>query len=79
MQHTARTCERFVYSIVKITTLYDYQTWWTISEKFMRCAKDCGLCFLDCAFQDADWLAGKLRPHGCKQREMPAYSNGTVW
>ena len=24
--HAARTCERFVYSITKITRLYDYQT-----------------------------------------------------
>ena len=28
--HAARTCERFVYSIVKITRLYDYQTWQNI-------------------------------------------------
>ena len=27
--HAARTCERFVYSIVKMTRLYDYQTWQT--------------------------------------------------
>ena len=25
--HAARTCERFVYSIVKIRILYDYHTW----------------------------------------------------
>ena len=25
--HAARTCEHFVYSIVKITRLHDYQTW----------------------------------------------------
>ena len=25
--HTARTCERFVYPVVKMTRLYDYQTW----------------------------------------------------
>ena len=27
--HTVRVCERFVYSVVKITRLYDYQTWKT--------------------------------------------------
>ena len=27
--HTARTCGRLIYSIVKITRLYDYQTWQT--------------------------------------------------
>ena len=33
--HAARTCERFVSSIVKITRLYDYQTWQThFYEKF---------------------------------------------
>ena len=48
----ARTCERFVYSVVKITRLYDYQTWQTFFEKFKRCAKVCGLFILDCAF----WL-----------------------
>ena len=45
--HAARTCERFVYPIVKI--FYDYQVWRTFFEKFTRCAKVCGL--LDCAFR----------------------------
>ena len=40
----ARTCERFVYSVVKITRFYDYQKWLThLFEKFTRCAKQCGL------------------------------------
>ena len=30
--HTARACEMFVYSRVKITRLYDYQTWHTFWE-----------------------------------------------
>ena len=50
--HAARTCERFVYCIVKITRLYDYQTWQThLWWKFTRCAKVYGLFFLG-----ADWL-----------------------
>ena len=36
---------------VKITRCYDYQTWLThLIEKCTRCAKVCGLFFLDCAF-----------------------------
>ena len=49
--HAARVCERFVYSRVKITRLYDYQTWQThLFEKFTRCAKVCGLFFLTVLF-----------------------------
>ena len=33
----ARTCERFVYSTVKITRVYDYQTWPTHSRGAQRC------------------------------------------
>ena len=52
--HAARTCERSVYSIVKIARLYDYRTWQTpYVEKFTRCAKVCGL------FLDADWLSSQ--------------------
>ena len=59
--HAARTCERFVYSIVKITRLYDYQTWPThLFVKFTRCAKVCGLFFSWFAFRVligwAEWL-----------------------
>ena len=63
---TVRIFEMFVYSIIKITRLYDYQTWLThFFEKFERCAKVCGLFFLDCALQMLiDW-AEKLRLHGC--------------
>ena len=54
--HAARTCERFVYSLVKITRLYDYQTWHThCFEKFTRCAKVCGLFSLIVRF--GCWLA----------------------
>ena len=50
----------FQYSIVKITRLYDYQTWRThLLDEFIRCAKVCGL-FLDCAFRMLIGWAGKL-------------------
>ena len=48
--HAARTCERFVYSIVKITRLYDYQTWQT---RFWRNLLE---LFSWLCFSDADWL-----------------------
>ena len=38
----ARTYERFVYSIVKTTRLYDYQTCQTHFLLFTRCTKVCG-------------------------------------
>ena len=47
----ARVCEQFVYSIVKITRLYDYQTRYVFWEKFTRCAKVCGLVFFLTAFR----------------------------
>ena len=63
-----RPCKRFVYSTVKITRLYDYQTWQTLFERFTRCAKVCGLFFFlffffSCllCFSDAGWL-GRQTP-----------------
>ena len=56
--HVARTCERFVYSTVKITRLYDYQTW--LCEKFTRGAKACGAFFLDWLIGWADKLHVRL-------------------
>ena len=48
--HAAITCKRFVYSIVKITRLYDYQPWKIpFLEEFTRCAEVCS--------SDADLLA----------------------
>ena len=58
---TARTRERLVYVIVRITKLYDYQTWRTLFEKFARCAKVYGLFFLDCAFRMLIGWADELR------------------
>ena len=53
--HAARTSERFVYSSVKITRLYDYQTWKTISFRNSRGAQwFAWLCFSS----DTDWLGG---------------------
>ena len=63
--HAARTNEMFAYSIVKITRFYDYQTWLThFFEKCTRCAKVCGLFFLDFAFRTLIGWADKLRSHG---------------
>ena len=54
-----RTCESFVHSIVRITRLYDHQTWPThFFEKFTRCAKECGLFFFLVALSGC-WLAGQ--------------------
>ena len=49
--HAARTCERFVYSIVKIR-FYDYQTWLTHSQGAQRYV---GFFHWLC-FSNADWL-----------------------
>ena len=49
--HAARTRERFVYSIVKITRLYDYQTWQTHFWRNSRGAQRFVGFFLDCAFR----------------------------
>ena len=55
--HTARTCERFVPYITKITRSYDCQTWQTFFEKFTKCPKVCGL-FSSIVFYGC-WLAGQ--------------------
>ena len=60
--HAARTCERFAYSIVIITRLYDYQTWRTHS---FEARKGLWAFFLDCAFRmligwaDTDHVEGE--------------------
>ena len=61
--HAARTFQSFVYFIVTITRLYDYQALQThlIFEKFLRCAKVCGLFFSWLSFLGADWL-GRQTP-----------------
>ena len=58
----ARTCERFVYSVVKITRLYDYQTWrtlffWEIHEV----RKGIWAFLLDCAL----WELIGWASYGC--------------
>ena len=52
-KHTAGTCEMFVYSIVKITRLYDFQTRETHflrssqgAQRHMSFFLDCALCML---------------------------------
>ena len=53
-----RSRSEIVYSIVKISRFYDYQTWPThLFEIFTRCAKVCGLFFLNVLFEC--WLAGQ--------------------
>ena len=58
--HSVRLCERFVYSVVKITRLYDSQTWQThlLRNSF----------FLDCAFQALIGWTGKLQSHGMNNK-----------
>ena len=55
--HTARTWERFVYSIVKITRLYDYQTWQHIFGEIRGVRKGLWAFFLIVRF--GCWLAGQ--------------------
>ena len=54
VDHTARTCDMFVYSIVKITRLHGQHT--NVLE-IHGCAKVFGLFFLDVLF--GRWLAGQ--------------------
>ena len=63
--HAARTCERFVYSIIKITRLYDYRTWPTyFFDKFTTCAKASGFCsWLLFSVGWFGWLAGRAHSH----------------
>ena len=60
--HAARTCERFVYSRVKMTRLYDYQTWQTHFGGNSRCAQRfVGFYFLVVLF--GCWLAGRANSY----------------
>ena len=62
--HAARTCESFVYSVVKITRLYDYQTWQTDHE--MRKGMWAFLCVPDCAFWMLIGWEDKLHLKNCQ-------------
>ena len=42
----------------------------TLIEKFTRCAKVCGLFFLDCAFQALIGWADKHRSRGGEKQEI---------
>ena len=63
VDHATRVCARFVYSIVKITTLYECQT---LQTSFMRNSQGVqrfvGI-FLDCAFRMLIGWAETLQPH----------------
>ena len=59
--HAVRTCERFVYSTVKITRSYDYQTWadtffWEIHEVRKGMWAFCFYCLI---VLFSCWLAGQ--------------------
>ena len=67
----ARTYESFVYSTVKMTRLYDYKTWPThLFKKLTRCAKACGLFFLDFAFRVLIGWEAKLQSRGTTLRRL---------
>ena len=65
-----RTSERFAYSIVKITRLYDYQTWQT---NFLRNSRGAQR-FVDSCFLIVllgCWLAGQENPTATENRFSP--------
>ena len=58
VDHTATTCDMFVYSIVKITRLHDYQTWPTHNcFRNSRVRKGFWAFSFLMFFSDADWLS----------------------
>ena len=63
-EEVARTCERFVYFIVKITKLYDYQTWQTHFGGNSRGAQRFVGFLSSTAFRMLIGWAGKLQTHG---------------
>ena len=67
--HAARTCQRFLYSTVSITRLYDYQTWQTQFVRNSRGAQRFVGFFLDCGFRALIGWAGKLRHTEAMGRE----------
>ena len=69
--HVARTYERFVYSTVKITRWYEYQTWQIHLLRNSRGAQRfVGSFFLDCAFQALIGWADKHRSRGGEKQEI---------
>ena len=68
--HAARTCKRFVYPTVKITRLYDYQTWWTHFLRNSRGAQRQVDFFLDCAFRMLIGWAGKFQSRGSNTKSI---------
>ena len=65
-EHAVRVCERFVYSTVKITRLYDdYQSWQKLFLTNSRgVQRFLGLFFRDCTLRVLIGWAGKLRSRG---------------
>ena len=74
--HAAIKCERIVYSIVKITRLYDYQTWQTFFWEIHELRKGFWVFSWLC-FSDADWLGGKLRSQSLKCFSGTSTGTGT--
>ena len=71
--HSER-CERFVYSVVKITWLYDYQKWRTHFSRNSRGAQRFMVFFSWLCFRDADWLGGQtaITWHKFQGQSVPA-------
>ena len=59
VDQAARTRERFVYSIVKVTRVYDYQTWQTFCWEIHEVRKGMWAFLSWLYFSDADWLGGQ--------------------
>ena len=67
--HAARTYERFVSHIVKLT-ISDYQTWQTHFLRNSEVAQRFVGSFLDCAFRMLIGWAGNLRSHGSRRNTL---------
>ena len=64
----SETCKRFVYSLVKITRLYDYQTWQTHLLRNSEVAQGFVGFFLWLCFSDADWIS-RQTPLICRAKD----------
>ena len=73
--YPARTCERFVYSLVKITRLCDYQTWQNIFGEIHEVRKVFFLS-LDLYVSHANWLGRQLRSHSISPFLLQSPSGG---
>ena len=59
-ERSHRTCEKFTYPVVKITSFSDYQTWPTLFWEIHEVRKGLWAFYLDCAFRMLiDWAGNK--------------------